>query len=101
MYTIVMVLKSNPLLSARNQRPMLAQYILSDQALDSVFIRNFRQRVICFISSNSDFNDLTYNQVEALLAITYVTIEEHKILNNPVSIIIEIFQLVVDKYRGN
>ena len=85
MQTIVMVLKSSPSLSTRDLRPMLTQYIPSEQELDAKFLRNFRLRVAYFLAKNPNYNDLTYEQTNGLLSKKYVTEEEHKVLDNPIT----------------
>ena len=64
---------------------MLTQYIPSEQELDSKFVRNFRLRVAYFLAKNPNYNDLTYEQINGLLSEKYVTEEEHKVLDNPIT----------------
>ena len=83
--TILMVLKSNPSLSARDLRPILTQYIPSEQESDAKFVRNFRLRVAYFLAKNPNYNDLIYEQINGLVSKKYVTEEEHKVLDNPIT----------------
>ena len=84
MKTLVTVLKNRPSISAMDLRPLITQFVRSDQPMDCVFVRNFRQRMIFFKACNLDCEEVTQDEAELLLSRKSITQEEHAVLDNPI-----------------
>ena len=84
MKTLVTVLKNRTSISAMDLRPLITHFVKTDQPMDSVFVSNFRQCMICFIARNPDCEEVTQDEAELLLSRKSITQEEHAVLDNPI-----------------
>ena len=83
MNTLLMVIKTDPSTSSKALRPLLAKYLQNDIVLNSVFIRNFRQRCMSYIARHPHCCDVTIADAALMVSTKSISAEEHSVLEDP------------------